>query len=70
MQPSAIIGDDKNQEWYVEKILQTRTKRIGRGTRKGALVKWTGYILPIWKPIVNITDTTAYENYTQNSNKS
>ena len=45
-QPPAIVTEDGEEEYEVEKILQTRTRKIGRGFRKEVLVKWTGYERP------------------------
>ena len=42
VQPPSIVAENNQEEWYIEKILDMRTKKRGRGTRKEALVKWTG----------------------------
>ena len=63
IQPPAIITENNQEEWYIEKILDTRTKRKGRGIRKEVLVKWTGYNLPTWELLENVKDTAALEHY-------
>lgn len=63
IQPPAIITENNQEEWYIEKILDTRTKHKGRGIRKEVLVKWTGYNLPTWELLENVKDTAALEHY-------
>ncbi|KAJ5874466.1 uncharacterized protein N7529_002896 [Penicillium soppii] len=49
--PSQIVDDpqpppleiDGELEYDVEEILAARTKRVGRGSRREVLVRWTGY---------------------------
>lgn len=62
VQPTAIVVDN-HDEYYIDKILQARSRKVGRGVRREALVKWTGYIIPTWEPIENIADTEALENF-------
>lgn len=63
VQPPAIIADDNGVEYYIEEILQARSKRKGRATRREALVKWAVYIIPTWEPIENVADTAALEKF-------
>lgn len=62
-QPPAITGEDGETEYAVEEILQARTKRIGRGTRREVLVKWVGYNKPTWEPLTALLETAAMENF-------
>jgi hypothetical protein len=41
--PPPLVFDDDHVEYLVEKILDKRTRRIGRGTRTEYLVKWKNY---------------------------
>jgi hypothetical protein len=59
-QPPAELIDGE-EEYYVDEILEERTKRIGRGFRKEYLVKWTGYAEPTWEPVANLQDSLALE---------
>jgi len=51
IQPPAIVPNKGDPEYGVEKILRARTRKIGRGSRREALVKWTGYAQPTWEPL-------------------
>ncbi|KAI1000108.1 Transposon Ty3-G Gag-Pol polyprotein [Podosphaera aphanis] len=62
-QPPAIVGEENQKEYYVEKILKARSKKIGRGVRREALVKWLGYVKPTWEPIKNIDNTEALDEF-------
>jgi hypothetical protein len=50
--PSQIMDDsqpppleiDRELEYDVEEILAARTKRVGRGSRREVLVRWTSYL--------------------------
>ena len=55
------MGDE--EEYEIEKILKDRTVRIGKGSRKQYLVKWTGYAEPTWEPAIALQDTAALEAY-------
>ena len=61
-QPPAIVTD-VGEEFEVEKILQARTRKIGRGSRREVLVKWTGYARPTWEPLSNLDDTAAFDTF-------
>ena len=41
--PPPLVFDDDHVEYLVEKILDKRIRRIGRGTRTEYLVKWKNY---------------------------
>jgi hypothetical protein len=41
----AIVSED-GEEYEVEEILRAGTRKIGRGSRREVLVKWTGYTRP------------------------
>jgi hypothetical protein len=45
-QSLAIISEDSKEEYEVEEILQVYIRKTGRGSRREALVKWTGYVRP------------------------
>ena len=62
-QPPAIINDEGEEEWEVERILQERKKRVGRGFRHEFLVKWIGYDRPTWEPASSMKDTAALDEY-------
>jgi chromodomain-containing protein len=47
----------------VERIMDERTKRVGRGTRREFLVKWTGYNTPTWTPATNLEDMQALDEW-------
>ncbi len=62
-QPPAIISEDGEEEYGVEEILRARTRKIGRGSRREALVKWTGYTRPSWEPLSSLEDTAALDTF-------
>ena len=62
-QPPAIISEDGEEEYEVEEILQARTRKIGRGSHREVLVKWTGYLRPTWEPLASFEDTAALETF-------
>jgi hypothetical protein len=64
-QPPAIITEEGEEEYEVEEILRARTRKIGRGSRKEVLVKWTGYTRPTWEPLTNFEDTAALDTFEQ-----
>lgn len=61
-QPPAQIIDGE-EEYLVERIMDERTKRVGRGTRREFLVKWSGYSTPTWTPATNLEDTEALDEW-------
>lgn len=60
-QPPAIINDDGDAEWGVEKILDERVRKIGRGERREVLVQWVGYARPTWQPRADLEETLALD---------
>lgn len=63
-QPAAIQNQENGEDEYgVEAILRCRTRRIGRGSRREALVQWIGYARPTWEPLRNFEETTALDRY-------
>jgi hypothetical protein len=61
-QPPAVLIDN-NDEWAVEEILQTRTRRRGRGVTREVYVKWNGYAEPTWEPVENLDETEAWGDF-------
>ena len=61
-QPPAIQTVD-DELYDVDKILCCRTRRIGRGSRREALVKWTGFAEPTWNHLENLENTLALEAF-------
>lgn len=62
-QPPALAIED-GEPWYgVEAVLRCRTRRIGRGSRREAFVKWTGFAAPTWEPLVNVDQTDALREF-------
>jgi hypothetical protein len=45
----------------VEEILQVRIRKTGRGSRREALVKWTGYVRPTWEPLSSLENTAVLD---------
>ena len=61
-QPPPVTAEGQDDEYGIEKILQCRTRQIGRGKRREALVKWVGYTVPNWEPLANLQDTKALDD--------
>jgi hypothetical protein len=51
------------EEYDVEKILDTRQKKRGRGSRTEYLVKWVGYSRPTWEPEDALEDCAALDEF-------
>jgi hypothetical protein len=62
-QPPPTLSKEGDEEFGVEKILQARTRRIGRGLRREVLVKWAGYANPSWHPLADFQETTALDAF-------
>jgi hypothetical protein len=62
-QPPAIVTEQGEEEYEVEEILRARTRKIGRGSRREVLVKWTGYTRPTWEPLASLEDTVALDAF-------
>ena len=63
VQPPAIITEDGEEEYVVEEILRARTRKVGRGSRREILVKWTGYARPTWEPLSSFEETAALDTF-------
>lgn len=61
IQPQGLQMMDGDIEYGIDEILQVRTRKIGRGKRKEALVKWTGYAITSWHPLDDFQDTIALD---------
>jgi transposase InsO family protein len=64
-QPPAILTEDGEEEWTVERITGERTKRVGRRLQQELQVYWKGYVRPSWEPLEALEDTVAYDNWLQ-----
>lgn len=69
MQPSGLQTSDGDTEYGIEEILDVRTRKIGRGKREEALVKWTGYAIPKWHPLKDFNGTITLEVYEKEKKK-
>ena len=54
---------DGELEYEVEEILAARTKRVGRGSRREVLVRWTGYSQCTWEPLASVGDCSALDRF-------
>lgn len=54
---------DGHTEYLVDKIIDERKKRWGRGYRHQYLVKFTGYQAPEWIDAKNMEDTAALDEW-------
>ena len=61
-QPPPVSVEGQN-EYYVEEVLDTRERRVGRGKRMEALVRWRGYAEPSWEPLSAVEDCSALDSY-------
>jgi hypothetical protein len=61
-QPPPLVIDGE-LEYQVEEILDYRVRRVGRGTRTEALVKWVGYTETTWEPLDSIEGCEALDRY-------
>ena len=59
-QPNPEILED-DEEYVVERILDEKTVRRGRGRATKLLVKWKGYARPTWEPLDALDATIAYD---------
>jgi transposase InsO family protein/predicted aspartyl protease len=62
-QPPAIIAEDGEEEYGIEKVLYCCSQRQGRGYRRFAYVKWKGYAQPSFTLLENLQDTAALDNF-------
>lgn len=69
--PSQIVDDtqppplliDGEEEYEVERILAVRRRKIGRGYRDEALVKWTGWVDPTWQRLDSVQECAALDAF-------
>jgi hypothetical protein len=54
---------DSELEYQVKEILDHRVRRVGRGTRTEALVKWVGYTETTWEPLDSVEGCEALNRY-------
>ena len=62
-QPPALLTESGEEEYEIDRILDARTRRVGRGSRREVLVQWTGYSRPTWEPRSNLEDTAALDAF-------
>jgi hypothetical protein len=53
------VGDE--DEYEIERILDEKHARRGRGVSRKLLVKWKGYARPTWEPRSALEETSALE---------
>ncbi len=60
-QPPAIVGEDEEEEWQIDEILDSKETRRGcyRTVKRQYLVKWTGYAQATWEPEEFVEKTAA-----------
>ena len=63
LQPPGVLTTSGDIEFGIEEILDSRIRKIGRGSRKEVLVKWTGYAKPSCHPEVDFQETAALDAY-------
>jgi hypothetical protein len=54
---------DGELEYEVEEIIDVRRKKIGRGYRDEALVKWTGWAEQTWQRLDEVRDCSALDAF-------
>lgn len=59
-QPPPLVVDGE-LEYQIAEILAARTKRVGRGSRREVLVRWTGYTECTWEPLSAVGECTALD---------
>jgi hypothetical protein len=63
-QPPPVRDDDgDSDEWQVEEVLCARTRRRGRGKRREALVRWSGYTELTWEPVEALQELEALDRF-------
>lgn len=62
VQPPAVMVDGE-EEFTVEKILDEKRTKRGRGTRLEYKVKWLGYARPTWEAATALEDTRALDDW-------
>lgn len=63
VQNPPLIDDLDSPMYEIDEILRARTARKGRGSRREALVKWTGWADPTWEPVSALRHTDALKQY-------
>jgi len=58
-QPPAIITEEGDQEYQVEKILGV----VRKGRRTKLRVKWVGYVRPTMEPLENFLESAALDDW-------
>ncbi|CBF80196.1 hypothetical protein AN7831.2 [Aspergillus nidulans FGSC A4] len=61
-QPPSIMVNGE-EEYMVEKILDERRRRYGRGHRLEYLVKWSGYAQPTWEAATALEEVQALDEW-------
>ncbi|CEJ61941.1 hypothetical protein PMG11_03668 [Penicillium brasilianum] len=69
--PSQLVDDsqpppllvDGEEEYEVEQILAIRRRKIGRGYRDEALVKWRGWAEQTWETLDSVRDCSALDTF-------
>ncbi|OKP10450.1 hypothetical protein PENSUB_4119, partial [Penicillium subrubescens] len=69
--PSQLVDDsqpppllvDGEEEYDVEQILAVRRRKIGRGYRDEALVKWRGWAEQTWQTLDSVQDCSALDAF-------
>ena len=61
-QPPAVLVEGE-EEWLIERLLEYRTIRWGKGYRRQYLVKWLGYQHLTWTDAHLLQDTTALDDF-------
>jgi hypothetical protein len=56
-----LVGED--EEYEVEKIVDERVIKRGRGRTRKFLVKWVGYAKPTWESYEAMKNTTAVDSW-------
>lgn len=59
IEPEMVTDEETKKdvaEWEVEKILDSRMKKVGRGSRRELLIKWVGFSdrHNTWEPEKNV----------------
>ena len=62
--PGATVQEEENDRYVVDKILDLRTRRVGRGKRKACieefLVQWEGYEESTWEARETLEEVCVY----------
>ena len=61
-QPLAVMVNSE-EEFHVEKILDEKRTRRGRGSRLEYKVKWLGYARPTWEGASALADSQALDEW-------